>query len=152
MVRSQKKNMLDTEIRKKIGRGRSGGRSARKSQRSSEKQIKVVKPGMAGGTYKPLTENDLEKIHHAALEILSTIGIADPTPEVIEIAVDSGCFFNDNGRLCIPSSLIEDVLAKAASEYVVHSRNSVHSDLNVGGYRVHYATSGEAVSILEGLS
>ena len=31
---------------------------------------------MTGGNFLPLKEQDLEKIHHAALEILETIGVA----------------------------------------------------------------------------
>ena len=64
----------------------------------------VVKAGMSGGSYKPLNENDLEKIHQAALEILSSVGIADATPEVIDLSLKSGCLINDHGRLCFPNS------------------------------------------------
>ena len=141
--------MPDLDIEKRIGRLRSGGRSVRISQRSSAKNSQVVKAGMIGGKYKPLDHSDLQKIHQAALEILSTIGVADATPEVVELALDSGCILNEHGRLCFPKSLVEDVLANAANEYVIYSRNSDHADLHVGGYRVHYATSGEAVTILE---
>ena len=111
--------------------------------------MQVVHAGMPGGVYKPLREKDLEGIHHAALEILETVGIAEATPEVIELATECGCIISDNGRLCFPSGLIEDVLAKAANEYVIYSRNPTHADLQVGGNRVHYATSGEAVTIFE---
>ena len=141
--------MVDVERVGRLGRVRSGGRAGRKAQRSSENQVQVVQAGMTGGAYKPLEDADLEKIHQAALKILATVGIAEATPEVIELATECGCIFSDVGRLCFPKALIEDVLAKAANEYVVHSRNAAHADLHVGGYRVHYATSGEAVTIFE---
>jgi len=141
--------MVDVERVGRLGRVRSGGRAGRKAQRSSENQVPVVQAGMSGGAYKPLQDTDLEKIHQAALEILATLGIAEATPEVIQIATECGCTVSDFGRLCFPKALIEDVLVKAANEYVVHSRNSAHADLHVGGYRVHYATSGEAVTIFE---
>ena len=110
------------------------GRRSVKKLHTTEKNP-VVKAGMSGGAYKPLKENDLKKIHKAALEILSSIGIADATPEVIELSLKSGCLLNDHGRLCFPKSLIEDVLSKAANEYVLYSRNPCHSDLHVGNYR-----------------
>ena len=141
--------MVDVERVRQLRRVRSGGRLVRKAQRSSETQVQVVRAGMPGGVYKPLREKDLERIHHAALEILRTVGIADATPEVVQLATECGCIISDNGRLCFPSGLIEDVLAKAANEYVVYSRNPAHADLQVGGNRVHYATSGEAVTIFE---
>ena len=80
--------MIDVEIEERLGRVRSGGRAGRKAQRSSENQVPVVQAGMAGGRYKPLQNTDLEKIHHAALEILATVGIAEATPEVVELATE----------------------------------------------------------------
>ena len=140
--------MVNISNRKQSGQMRLGGRAARKALRSCEAP-QVVHAGMTGGTFKPLSNSDLKKIHFAALEILETVGIGEATPEVIDLATERGCIFTDTGRLCFPSSLVEDVLAKAASEYVVYSRNPSHADLLVGGYRVHYATSGEAVTIYE---
>ena len=140
--------MVNISNRKQSGQMRLGGRAARKALRSCEAP-QVVHAGMTGGTFKPLTNSDLKKIHFAALEILETVGIGEATPEVIDLATERGCIFTDTGRLCFPRSLVEDVLAKAASEYVVYSRNPSHADLLVGGHRVHYATSGEAVTIYE---
>ena len=140
--------MVNISNRKQSGQMRLGGRAARKALRSCEAP-QVVHAGMTGGTFKPLSNSDLKKIHFAALEILETVGIGEATPEVIDLATERGCIFTDTGRLCFPSSLVEDVLAKAASEYVVYSRNPSHADLLVGGHRVHYATSGEAVTIYE---
>ena len=141
--------MVDVEGLKRQGRVRSGGRAGRKAQRSTKNQVKVVQAGMSGGAYKTLKDTDLKKIHHAALDILATVGLAEATPEVIALATECGCVVSDVGRLCFPEALIEDVLAKAANEYVVYSRNSDHADLHVGDYRVHYATSGEAVTIFD---
>ena len=140
--------MVNISNRKQSGQMRLGGRAARKALRSREAP-QVVHAGMTGGTFKPLSNSDLKKIHFAALEILETVGIGEATPEVIDLATERGCIFTDTGRLCFPRSLVEDVLAKAASEYVVYSRNPSHADLLVGGHRVHYATSGEAVTIYE---
>ena len=141
--------MVDFERLERQGRVRSGGRAGRKAQRSTKNQVKVVQAGMSGGAYKTLKDTDLKKIHHAALDILATVGLAEATPEVIALATECGCVVSDVGRLCFPEALIEDVLAKAANEYVVYSRNSDHADLHVGDYRVHYATSGEAVTIFD---
>lgn len=140
--------MVDVAKRRRLGQERSGGRAARRALRKAETP-QVVQAGMLGGAYKPLREADLEKIHYAALEILETVGIGEATPEVIELATERGCILSEAGRLCFPRALVEDVLAQSANEYVVQSRNPAHADLQVGGYRVHYATSGEAVTIFE---
>eukprot|EP00494_Astrolonche_serrata_P030604 UN30872 len=56
---------------------------------------------------------------------------------------------DDNGRLCFPRSLIEDVIAGARRSYTIYSRSPEHADVEVGGFHVNYATSGEAVTIYE---
>ncbi|MEE9596981.1 MAG: trimethylamine methyltransferase family protein, partial [Acidiferrobacterales bacterium] len=92
---------------------------------------------------------DLERIHQSALEVLNAVGIAGATPEVTALATEKGCSINEHGRLSFPPTLIENIIAAAAREYVVYSRSTAHSDLHVGGNRVHYSTSGEAVTIFE---
>jgi trimethylamine--corrinoid protein Co-methyltransferase len=130
-------------------RRRGGARAARLKMRAEAVNKRPVHAGLIGGAYRPLQQTDLEKIHRTALEILQTIGIGEPTPEVTEIATAAGCWIDDNGRLCFPKSLVEDVIAGAAREYRVYSRSPDYADLQVGGYHVNYSTSGEAVSIYE---
>ncbi|MFK7801758.1 MAG: trimethylamine methyltransferase family protein [Anaerolineae bacterium] len=134
---------------KRKSRKRAGGRDARIALRADAVNKRPVRAGMLGGQYKPLSDSDLEKINKAALEILETIGIGDPTPEVIEIATNAGAIISEHGRLCFPASLVEDLLAKAAKSYTIYSRSPKHDDVHVGGYHVNYSTSGEAVTILD---
>ncbi len=132
------------------GRRRKGSaREARLRLRKEAANKRPVYAGLIGGAYKPLQQGDLEKIHRTALEVLETIGIGSPTPEVIELATSAGCWVDDNERLCFPKALIEDMLAIAAREYTIYSRSSEYADVQVGGYHVNYSTSGEAVSIYQ---
>ena len=130
-------------------RRRGSARDARLKMRRDAVNKRPVHAGLIGGAYKPLKHSDLERIHHTALEVLETIGIGDPTPEVIDYATNAGCWIDDNGRLCFPKSLIEDVIAGAAREYTIYSRSPEYADLQVGGYHVSYSTSGEAVTIYQ---
>ena len=65
---------------------RSGGRTARQALRSSKlsDEIRPIRPGMEGGTYKPLSDSDVIRIHHSALDALEQIGLADAPPSVGE--------------------------------------------------------------------
>ena len=38
----------------------------------------AIRPGMQGGQYRPLNDDDLTRIHEAALTILEHTGIGDP--------------------------------------------------------------------------
>ena len=141
-------------LRKEIGRSgrRAGrGRDARRAARQATGPSPAVRPGMAGGRYRPLGEADILRIHKAALEILASTGIGDPTEELLEVSLPGGCHLNDLGRLCFPASLIEDIIAGAAKEYRVYARGrrTPADDLDVGGERVYYSTGGQAVTLLD---
>jgi trimethylamine--corrinoid protein Co-methyltransferase len=103
---------------------------------------------MPGGAYKPLSEHDIHRIHSAALDVLEEIGIADPIPEVLHYALPKGCKLGEDDRLRIPRSLMEDLIAVSAKEYVLHAPDPAY-DHEIKGERVYLSTSGEAVSILE---
>jgi len=66
---------------------RSGGRSARQALRASPlaDDVRPIRAGMEGGTYKPLSDADVLKIHNAALTALETIGLADAPPSGVKI-------------------------------------------------------------------
>lgn len=140
----------DPQRNRDSARRRSGGRTARKAMRAaSEGRPKAVWAGLAGGAYKPLTDPELAKIHDAALTILADVGVADPTPVVVDLACAAGCTQDERGRLRFPRALVEDVIARAARSYTVFSRNPRFADIHVGGDSVNFATSGEAVSVLD---
>ena len=79
---------------------RRGGREARKAMRARTVPVAeaAVRPGMEAGRYKPLAASDLERIHHAALEVLETVGFADAIPSCLEALTAKGCFVNADGR------------------------------------------------------
>ena len=62
---------------------RGGGRSARRASRANSSSTGAVRPGQAGGFYKPLSDRDIERIHGAALDVLENIGIGEPIEEVL---------------------------------------------------------------------
>ncbi|MCP4983922.1 MAG: hypothetical protein GY935_25890, partial [Gammaproteobacteria bacterium] len=109
------------------GRGRKSGRRGatrtdRLKQRKAKTSSQAVWPGIESGRFKPLSQLDMEKIHRAALEILSVIGVADASRELLDIVLPKGCTLNENGRLCFPISLMEDLISGAANGYVVYAR------------------------------
>ena len=97
-------------------RGRAGGRAARKALRAAKPPISEapVRPGMEGGQYLPLTDAEIQRIHHAALDVLEQIGLSNAIPSCIEIFTNAGATISDDGRLIIPRAMVEDALAVAA--------------------------------------
>ena len=129
---------------------RSGGRAARQAERAAPlaADIRPVRPGMTGGQYKPLSDADVLKIHHAALQALEEIGLADAPQSGIDILTGAGAILGDDGRIRFPRALVEDMLAKAARQITLHGRDPQY-DLDLGGTRVHYGTAGAAVHVVD---
>ena len=54
---------------------RSGGRAARVALRAAplSEDMRPVRPGMAGGQYRPISDAGVQKIHQSALEALEVV-------------------------------------------------------------------------------
>lgn len=133
--------------------GRRGGREARRAQRAAPlpSNQRPVWPGLEGGRYKPLTDEEVLKIHNAALDVLEQVGLADAIPSCIEVCTAAGAILNDKGRLLFPRAVVEDTLAKAARRFPLHGQDPQH-DLEPWGKRVYFGTAGAAVNIVDPVS
>ncbi|WP_299191191.1 trimethylamine methyltransferase family protein [uncultured Litoreibacter sp.] len=129
---------------------RSGGRAARHALRAAplSEDKRPIRPGMSGGTYKPLSDTDIARIHEAALRALEEIGLADAPQSGIDHMVAAGAILGDDGRLRYPRALVEDMLAKACKSITLHGRDPAH-DLDLSGTNVHYGTAGAAVHMVD---
>ena len=123
-------------------------RKGRKARLASPPVAKAVGPNMIGGTYKPLTEIEMDKINDAVMHVLEHIGMADPIPIVQEHALKRGCFMNKHGRLCYPRSLVEEVIASSPSGLQFKGQDPKF-DLDLGGFGVNTYGGGEAVNMLD---
>jgi trimethylamine--corrinoid protein Co-methyltransferase len=102
---------------------------------------------LEGGRYRPLSDDDVLKVHRAALRLLSEVGLADAPPSGVELLTRAGCTISDHGRLLFPASLIEDTLAIAARRFPLHAQDPRH-DLEPWGKKVYFGTAGAAVHIV----
>ena len=131
------------------GTRRGGAREARRAARSAPlpSSMRPVRPGMSGGRYKPLTDSEVIRIHHAALDALETIGMADAPPSAVELMTRAGATLTDSGRLLFPRALVEDTLAKAGRRFVLHGQDPKH-DMEPWDSRVYFGTAGAAVTMV----
>ncbi len=129
---------------------RSGGRQARIAERAAPlaDELRPVRAGMAGGTYRPLSEDDMRAIHGSALKVLEEIGLADAPESGVASMTAAGAILGEDGRLRFPSALVETMLEQAARDLVLHGRSPAH-DLTLSPYKVHYGTAGAAVHLID---
>ena len=129
---------------------RRGGRAARRELRSAPIPAAEmpVWPGLEGGRYKPLSEAQVVRVHEAALEVLESVGLADAIPSCVEMVTNAGGSVSQAGRLLFPRALVEDTVAKAGRNFVLHGRDPRH-DLEPWGRKVHFGTGGAAVHMVD---
>ncbi len=140
-----------TESVRRTARRRGAGREGRLEARLAAKPSQAIWPGIPSGRYQPLTQADVQKVHQAALSILERTGLGNPLQELLDIVLPKGAFLNEHGRLCFPKALMEDLIAGAAREYVVHARGSRagKDDIHCTKKQVYFSNSGTAVTTLD---
>ena len=129
---------------------RSGGRAARTAARAAPlpTDMRPIKAGMSGGNYNPLTDDDVARIHEAALTALEEIGLVDAPQSGVDYMTKAGAIMGNDGRLRFPRKLVLDMLAVAKKDVTLCGRDPKH-DLDLSGTRVHYGTAGAAVHVVD---
>ena len=129
---------------------RMGGRAARQALRAAPipEEEKPVRPGLQSGRYQPLTQEEVERIHEAALQTLETIGFANALPSIIERVTAAGGTYTEDERLLIPRSLVDEALAECAKNITLHGQDPRY-DLELSGSRAYFGTAGAAVHIVD---
>ncbi|RUX47512.1 methyltransferase [Mesorhizobium sp. M4A.F.Ca.ET.050.02.1.1] len=129
---------------------KSGGRAARLLGQAYQDRETTgpVRPGLLGGSYKPLLEDQIQLIHKSSLDVLEHIGMADATEEWRDVIVANGGWTRHDNRLCFPPRLVEEALTRAARNFKLFARDPKH-DLDISGTRVHFAGCSGTVYVLD---
>ncbi len=98
--------------------------------------------------FKPLSDHDVKRIHHAALDLLAQVGIAQPTERIKQAALNHGCKISQQGRLLFPRAIVEDMIDKAAKEFIMYGRDPAF-DFEACSNKVNFCTGGAAVLMLD---
>ena len=132
---------------------RAGGRAARVAARAAglKESERPVRPGLVGGSFRPLSESQMQDVFKTALELLEEVGMGDPIPEFIEAVTAAGGWVDDDGRLRFPSSLVNRAIEMAAKSWVWHGIDENRS-IELADRKVHFGTAGAAVLILDHLT
>ncbi len=105
--------------------------------------------GLQGGKYRPLSDEDVLRIHKAALAVLARTGIEVVESECRQILEKAGARVDPNAdRVYFPPELVENTMKQANRNVVLYSQNGQH-DLHLRDRRVHLGTGGAAVKVLD---
>ena len=118
-------------------------------RRYGVKSLNCASSGMPGAVYQPLSGDDLRRIHTASLEVLERTGIEVMPSECRDIFQAAGARIDEeNNRVFIPRSMVEDALALAPNEVTLCGLDSKH-DLQLTKTNVYMGTGGAAIKILD---
>ena len=127
---------------------RRSGRKSRLAQRAAPPKVNPAPPGQIGGLYKPLSDADLRATYDTALRLLAELGMGEVPQRLWDDLIAAGAVDLGNGRIGLPRTLVEVIIAGAAKRFTLHGRDPDRS-IQVGGDAVHFGTGGAAVNTLD---
>ncbi len=97
-----------------------------------------------------LSQEEIEKIHNKALEILETTGIDIKLPEAVEILKSEGCLVKEGSIVNIPREVVEKTLTTIPrrDEVTLYARKPDH-DINLAESSPVLAAMVEATSVID---
>lgn len=105
----------------------------------------MSRKGIEGGSYKPLTEESINKIHQSAMQIIEEVGFQVGSEKALKFFEKGGANIDREKRIVrVPQSKVEELINMAPSEIKLCGQDEKH-DLLLGGTRVHAGTGGTAL-------
>jgi trimethylamine--corrinoid protein Co-methyltransferase len=108
----------------------------------------LARKGLTGGSYKPLKEEDIARIHDTVMRMFEEVGVQVNSEKALEYFKKAGA--NVEERIVkMPREMVMDLVNKAPSDIILYGRDPEHN-LQLGDARVYAGTGGTALNIIEG--
>ncbi|MEE4262839.1 MAG: trimethylamine methyltransferase family protein, partial [Desulfobacteraceae bacterium] len=109
----------------------------------------MLRKGLDGGRYRPLTDDDVEQIHHTAMRVFSEVGVQVNHDAAFDIFKKAGARVDDDSRIVkFEEAMVMDLVRQAPSMIRLCGRRADRSlDLEIGGTRVYLGTGGTALNV-----
>jgi trimethylamine--corrinoid protein Co-methyltransferase len=90
-------------------------------------------------SYKMISDQELNAIHQATLQVLAEVGIILTHPPTQKMMGDAGAIVKDN-RVYFPAKLVDDILAISGGEVKIRGRNG--ESITLGNGKTHWHNVG----------
>lgn len=102
---------------------------------------------MEGGSYKPLSEDDIAQIHDTSMRVFEEVGFQVNSEKALAFFRDAGA--EVAGRIArLPRETVMELVARAPSEVTLYGRQPEHH-IALGGARVYAGTGGTALHVID---
>jgi hypothetical protein len=105
----------------------------------------IVGPGLRGGSYKPLTDAQMDTIIDAAKRVLEDYGMADATPAITALLLSHGARQKGN-RIAIPREMVDAALETACRSFDLYGIDG-EKKITLGGDHVNFGTNSYVPSV-----
>ena len=109
----------------------------------------MIRKGLAGGSFKPLTEQSIRKVHHTTMRIIEEVGFEVNSDTALELFERYGAWVDREKRqVRLPRDKVLELIEMAPPEVRLCGQDEKH-DILLGGNRVYAGTGGTALYIYE---
>jgi trimethylamine--corrinoid protein Co-methyltransferase len=111
--------------------------------------IMQIRKGLPGGQYKPLSDQDIKRIHETSLNVFAEVGVQMNHAPARELFRAAGAQVSDDGGIVkIPKELVEELIHKAPPIIRLCGRQeNGELDCEIGGNGVYMGTGGTALNV-----
>ena len=107
----------------------------------------MIRKGLAGGSFKPLTEESIRRVHQTAMRIIEEVGFEVNSDTALELFERAGGWVDRERRLVrLPQEKVLELIRVAPSDIKLCGQDQKH-DVLLGGHRVYTGTGGTALYI-----
>ncbi|MFZ5945221.1 MAG: trimethylamine methyltransferase family protein [Bacillota bacterium] len=105
--------------------------------------------GLPGGSYKPISPQEIEIIHRSSMKIFEEVGVEVHEPLALKFFAEAGAEVDyKRKRFYASENWLMDKIKKAPSQVILCGREE-KNDLHLGGTNVYLGTGGTALNILD---
>ena len=109
----------------------------------------MVRKGLAGGSFKPLTEESIDRVYQTAMRIIEEVGFEVNSETALELFERAGARVDRERRLvCLPQEKALELIRTAPSEIILCGQDE-KDDIILSGNRVYAGTGGTALYIYQ---
>jgi trimethylamine--corrinoid protein Co-methyltransferase len=101
-----------------------------------------------GPQFAVLSEDELEKLHLGALEVLRRTGVRFHHQEALDMLEEAGAFVSDGNLVKFPARLVEEALASAPGRVVMCDRDGAPA-MYLEGQNVYFGTGSDCLNLLD---
>ncbi|HSB00192.1 MAG TPA: trimethylamine methyltransferase family protein, partial [Anaerolineales bacterium] len=103
---------------------------------------------VGGPQFRKLSDEKLERIHAASLEILEHTGVRLYEKQALELLKSKGVTVEEENRVRIPARLVEWALSTAPKRTVLYDRHG-KAAMDLEGHNMFYGTGSDCPNVID---